>query len=78
MQKKAAGPWLRRNQLPSRQPSSRLPAYKPPRQSTVTEIEKAKTGAEVIEIQDSEDKQDTDKDDDESQTETQFGFFDCR
>ena len=74
MKKKAEGPWLRRNQLPPRQPSSRLPPYKPPRQNTVTDIEKDKTSAEVIDIQDSEDNQEKDKDDDESQTETQFGL----
>jgi hypothetical protein len=74
MKKKAAGPWLRRNQLPPRPPSSHLPPYKPPRQNTVTEIEKDKTSAEVIEIQDSEDKPDKGINDDESQTETQFGL----
>ena len=74
MKKKAEGAWLRRNQLPPRQPSSRLPPYKPPRQNTVTDIEKDKTSAEVIDIQDSEDNQEKDKDDDESQTETQFGL----
>jgi hypothetical protein len=74
MKKNAVGAWLRRNQLPPREPSSRLPPYKPPRQNTVTEIEKDKTSAEVIEIQDSEDIPDKDKDDDESQTETQFGL----
>ena len=75
MKKKAPGPWLRRNQLPSRAPSSRVPPYKPPRKEfKVTEKEKEKTSAEVIDVQDSEERQDANKDDEESQTETQFGL----
>ena len=75
MKKKAAGPWLRRNQLPSRAPSSRVPPYKPPRKEfKVTAKEKEKTSPEVIDVQDSEERQDANKDDEESQTETQFGL----